>query len=52
MGFTKFTVSENITVVDDKRRDTINQFLKQANKQSVEELSQEEKDKLDQVLRA
>lgn len=50
MAFTKFTVSENIQAARDEENKRIAAFVKQAGKKSVEELTDEEKEKLNARL--
>lgn len=50
MAFNKFTVSEEVEAVSKKNQAKIQQVLKTANKKSVEDLTEEEKEKLDIYL--
>jgi hypothetical protein len=50
MGFTKFTVSEDVQKVEQEKKEKIQAVLKTANKKSVEELTDEEKERLDIYL--
>jgi len=50
MGFTKFTVSENVEAAREDERKQITSFVKQAGKDSVEELTDQEKEKLQNRL--
>lgn len=50
MGFTKFTVSEKVTIASEKDKQKIAATLKTAGKSSVDELTDEEKEKLDIYL--
>lgn len=46
MGFTKFTQSESVEATRQEEREKITAFVKEAGKQKVEDLTDEEKEKL------
>lgn len=50
MGFTKITVSENVQAVRDEENKKISSFVKSAGKTSVEELTDQEKQQLQDAL--
>lgn len=50
MGFTKITVSENVQAMRDEENKKISAFVKSAGKKSVEELTDEEKQQLQNKL--
>lgn len=50
MAMTKFTVSESVEQVREAEKKQIQGFLKSANKRSVEELSDDEKERLQTEL--
>jgi hypothetical protein len=50
MGFTKFTQSESVETHREEEKKKISSFVKQAGKEKVEDLSDEQKEELQQRL--